>query len=150
GSNSLARFLAELAAFYAILAGVRNCRVRPESTATSFKKVLSALDRRFAGPLRPLHLTDASCRHDVKTADGRRRPWEDLLRSNQAGPCCKECDGNDPHSHPGRLPKRCAGDGRLVAARRARRDTKRSAVALRLPRRPIRCQTAPASPPVGR
>src|ERR1700752_1769358 len=39
--------------------------------------------------------------------------------ANQAGPCCKECDGNDPHSHPRRLSKRVAGDGRLVAARRA-------------------------------
>src|SRR5882757_6747320 len=27
-----------------------NCRVRPEGTAISFKKILSALDRRFAGP----------------------------------------------------------------------------------------------------
>src|SRR6266550_5854680 len=42
--------------------------------------------------------------------------------ANRAGPCCKECDGNDPHSHPRRLSKRVAGDGRLVTARRARRD----------------------------
>src|SRR4030095_537778 len=41
--------------------------------------------------------------------------------ANQAGPCCKECDGNDPHSHPRRLSKCVAGDGRLVTARRARR-----------------------------
>jgi 3-oxoacyl-[acyl-carrier protein] reductase len=27
-----------------------NCRVRPDGTAASFKKILSALDRRFAGP----------------------------------------------------------------------------------------------------
>src|ERR1700736_1825591 len=39
--------------------------------------------------------------------------------ANQAGPCCKECDGNAPHRHPGRLSKRVAGDGRLVAARPA-------------------------------
>src|SRR5712672_1658672 len=42
--------------------------------------------------------------------------------ANQAGPCCKECHGNDPHSHPGRLSKRVAGDGRLVAARGTLRD----------------------------
>ena len=38
-------------------------------------------------------------------------------------PRCKERDGNDPHRHPGRLSKRVAGDGRLVAARRAREIT---------------------------
>ncbi len=43
--------------------------------------------------------------------------WE--VRRIRLAPCCKERDGNDPHSHPdGRLSERVAGDGRLVAARR--------------------------------
>src|SRR5258706_2453402 len=37
--------------------------------------------------------------------------------ANRAGPCCKECDGNDPHRHPRRLSKCVARDGRLAAAR---------------------------------